>query len=84
MILEWHPEAWEQYTYWQTKNKKILRRVNELIKDIKRGPFCGLGSPEPLKHGLSGYWSRRIDNEHRLVYKCKGEAVIILSCRFHY
>jgi toxin YoeB len=84
MILSWAETAWEDYLYWQRTDKKILKRINVLIKDIKRQPFDGLGDPEPLKHNWSGYWSRRIDREHRLVYKIKNEALIIVQCRYHY
>ena len=77
-------ESWEDYLYWQVTNKNNLKRINELIKDIKRTPFSGIGKPEPLKHKYSGCWSRRIDNEHRLIYQVKDDEVIILKCRFHY
>ena len=77
-------EAWEDYLYWQSIDKKMLKRINELIKDIKRSPFAGIGKPEPLKHKYQGLWSRRIDNEHRIIYQVKEEEVIILKCRFHY
>jgi toxin YoeB len=84
MILSWAEKAWEDYLYWQQTEKKTLKRINVLIKDIKRQPFQGLGDPEPLKHNWSGYWSRRIDREHRLVYKVMDEAIIIVQCRYHY
>ena len=84
MILSWAEKAWEDYLYWQQSDKKILKRINTLIKDIKRQPFEGLGGPEPLKHNWSGYWSRRIDREHRLVYKVTDEAIVIVQCRYHY
>lgn len=84
MILSWAETAWEDYLYWQQTDRKILKRVNTLIKAIKRQPFEGLGDPEPLKHHWSGYWSRRIDREHRLVYKATDETVIIVQCRYHY
>ncbi|NHB92247.1 Txe/YoeB family addiction module toxin [Photorhabdus cinerea] len=84
MILSWVGMAWEDYLHWQQTDKKILKRINTLIKDIKRQPFDGLGDPEPLKHNWSGYWSRRIDREHRLVYKVTDEAIIIVQCRYHY
>ena len=70
--------------YWQQTDKKILKRINTLIKDIKRQPFDGIGDPEPLKHNWTGYWSRRINREHRLVYKIKGEYLTIAQCRYHY
>ena len=84
MILSWAENAWEDYLYWQQTDKKVLKRINTLIKDVKRQPFDGLGDPEPLKHNWSGYWSRRIDREHRLVYKVADEAIIIVQCRYHY
>ena len=84
MILSWTETAWEDYLYWQRTDKNILKRINALIKDIKRQPFKGLGDPEPLKHNWTGYWSRRIDREHRLVYKVTGESLIIVQCRYHY
>ena len=77
-------EAWDHYMYWQDIDKKIFRKINRLIKDCLRQPYRGLGKPEPLKHDLSGFWSRRIDNEHRLVYKFEDGVLRILSCRFHY
>ena len=77
--------AWHDYLYWQTEDKKILKKINDLIKDIKRSAFEGLGRPEPLKHQLQGYWSRRIDLEHRLVYQVEGKkTLIIIACRYHY
>jgi toxin YoeB len=84
MILSWAEKAWEDYLYWQTTDKKTLKRINTLIQDVKRHPFTGIGEPEPLKHNWSGYWSRRIDKEHRLVYKVAENAVIIVQCRYHY
>jgi toxin YoeB len=77
-------QAWEDYLYWQKTNKKTLRRVNTLIKEIERSPFEGMGKPEPLKHALSGYWSRRINEEHRIVYKASGDALYIAQLRYHY
>jgi len=76
--------AWEDYTSWQTDNKKILKKINELIKVIQRTPYEGIGKPEPLKFDLTGFWSRRIDQEHRLVYQVVGEDLLIYSCRYHY
>ena len=84
MIISWAALAWEDYLYWQKIDKKILKRINSLIKDIRRHPFEGIGDPEPLKHHWSGYWSRRIDREHRLVYKVSDKAIIIAQCRYHY
>ena len=84
MKLIFSDEAWEEYLYWQSRDKKIVKKINTLIKDIKREPFEGLGKPEPLKHQLSGYWSRRINEEHRLVYEIFEESVVLISCRYHY
>jgi len=84
MMLSWAKQAWEDYLYWQATDKKQLKRINTLITDIQRHPFSGLGDPEPLKHQWSGYWSRRIDKEHRLVYKVTDIAIIIAQCRYHY
>ena len=77
-------ESWEDYIFWKQTDKKMLRRINELLKDISRNPFSGIGKPEPLKRNLSGYWSRRIDKENRLVYFRETDAIVIVSCRFHY
>jgi toxin YoeB len=77
-------QAWEDYLYWQKTDKKLVNRINTLIKDIMRDPFDGIGKPEPLKHALSGYWSRRINDEHRIVYKFDGEALLIAQLRYHY
>ncbi|NUF48697.1 Txe/YoeB family addiction module toxin [Gilliamella sp. ESL0250] len=77
-------ESWSDYLYWQKTDKKMIKRINELLKDISRTPFSDLGKPESLKFNLSGYWSRRIDSEHRLVYKIENNCIIILSCRYHY
>ncbi len=76
--------AWEEYLYWQNTDKKLLKRINRLIKDIQRSPFKGIGKPERLKHGLSGYWSRRINDEHRIVYKCRDDVLLIAQLRYHY
>ena len=84
MILSWAEKAWEDYLYWQQTDKKTLKRINTLIKDIKRNAFEGLGDPEPLKHNWTGYWSRRIDRQHRLVYKVTDETIIVVQCRYHY
>ena len=84
MNLTWTEESWEDYVYWQQIDKKVLKKINTLIKDIKREPFGGIGKPEPLKHELAGYWSRRITDEHRLVYEVTDYTVIVISCRFHY
>ena len=84
MILSWAEKAWEDYLYWQQTDRKILQRINTLIKQITHEPFSGLGDPEPLKHHWSGYWSRRINREHRLVYKVTDSELIIVQCRYHY
>ncbi len=76
--------SWQDYTSWQSEDRKILKKINELIKDIKRKPYEGLGKPEPLKYDLAGLWSRRIDREHRLVYQIFGNDLLIYSCRYHY
>jgi toxin YoeB len=76
--------SWEDYTSWQSEDKKILKKINELIKDIHRTPYKGLGKPEPLKYDLAGLWSRRIDREHRLVYQVNENDILIYSCRYHY
>jgi toxin YoeB len=80
----WEDSAWDDYLYWQNTDRKMLNKVNELIKSCERTPFSGIGKPEPLKENLKGYWSRKIDKEHRLVYKVEGETIIISQCRFHY
>ena len=84
MRLSWEDEAWEDYLYWQGQDKKKLKRINALIKDIQRSPFEGIGKPEPLKENLSGMWSRRIDETNRIVYYEKDEGIIIIACRGHY
>jgi toxin YoeB len=84
MKLTFSTKSWEQYLYWQTTDKKILKRINLLIKDIQRTPYEGIGKPEPLKHGLSGYWSRRINDEHRIVYKQFDDSILIAQLRYHY
>ena len=84
MKIIFSEHAWEDYLYWQRSDKKILRRINGLIKEITRIPFQGIGKPEPLKHALSGYWSRRINDEHRIVYKVSEDAIHIAQLRYHY
>ena len=84
MKLLFSEQAWEDYLYWQKTDKKIVQRINVLIKEASRNPFEGTGKPEPLKHALSGYWSRRINDEHRFVYKPTGEALLIAQLRYHY
>lgn len=83
-MLLWSDEAWEDYLYWQTQDKKTLKRINLLIKDIQRNYFTGIGKPEPLKDNLAGYWSRRIDEKNRLVYIIQNGDIIISSCLGHY
>ncbi|MBV5278686.1 MAG: Txe/YoeB family addiction module toxin [Campylobacteraceae bacterium] len=77
-------QAWDDYVHWQANDQKIVKRINLLIKDIKREPFSGIGEPEPLKYNWSGYWSRRITLEHRLVYKVTDQMILIAQCRYHY
>lgn len=84
MILSWTQDAWEDYEYWQKTSKEKVKQISKLIKAIKRDQFEGIGKPEPLKHDLAGYWSRRIDQEHRLVYEVQDDAIIIVQCRYHY
>ena len=84
MVVTFSENAWEDYLYWQKTNKKILKKINILIKDIKRNPFEGKGKPEALKYDLAGLWSRRIDNEHRIVYQLKNDNLLIYACRYHY
>jgi toxin YoeB len=84
MKVKFHEEAWNEYLDWQQTDKAILKRINKLIRDIQRSPFEGIGKPEPLKHDLSGLWSRRITDEHRLVYSVAGDEATIVSCRHHY
>ncbi|KRU22017.1 Txe/YoeB family addiction module toxin [Psychrobacter piscatorii] len=82
--LAWTDAAWKDYLYWQTQDKKTLKRINKLITECKRNPFEGIGKPEPLKENLSGFWSRRIDDANRLVYAVDGNYLTIISCRYHY
>ena len=84
MKLIFSKNAWEDYVYWQTEDKKTLKKINALIKDIQKTPYEGIGKPEPLKFDLAGYWSRRIDLEHRLVYQVDDSDILIYACRFHY
>ena len=83
-ILAWTNESWSDYLYWQTQDKKTLKRINKLITDIKRSPFQGIGKPEPLRENLSGFWSRRIDEANRIVYAVDDKRLTIISCRYHY
>ncbi|KIG11229.1 addiction module toxin, Txe/YoeB family [Burkholderia sp. MR1] len=82
--IMWTAEAWESYVYWQGQDKKTLKRINQLIKDVQRSPFEGIGKPEPLKENLTGFWSRRIDETNRLVYEVVDTQINIVSCRYHY
>jgi len=82
--LAWTEEAWKNYTYWQTQDKKTLKRINKLINGTMRQPFEGIGKPEPLRENLSGFWSRRIDDTNRLVYAVDDNYITIISCRYHY
>ncbi|CDH32216.1 MULTISPECIES: Txe/YoeB family addiction module toxin [Xenorhabdus] len=84
MKITFSDSAWEDYLYWQQTDKAILKRINQLIKDIRRQPFEGIGKPEPLKHNLSGFWSRRITEEHRLIYAIEEDQIMIAACRYHY
>lgn len=84
MKLVFAEQAWEDYLFWQKNDKSLLKRVNLLIKEIQREPFEGIGKPEPLKHALSGYWSRRLNDEHRIVYKVADDSLLIAQLRFHY
>ena len=84
MLITFSSHAWEDYTTWLKEDRKMLLKINQLIKEIQRTPFDGIGKPEALKYDLAGYWSRRIDREHRLVYKIDNETLIILSCKYHY
>lgn len=84
MKIIFSKNSWEDYISWQTEDKKILKKINDLIRDIQRTPYQGLGKPEPLKYDLAGFWSRRIEREHRLVYQVIGDEILIYSCRYHY
>ena len=84
MKLVWDEDAWDDYLYWQTQDRKVLKRINNLLKDIQRNGNDGIGKPEALKHGFHGFWSRRITDEHRLVYKITSTEILIAQCRYHY
>lgn len=84
MKLIFADAAWEDYLYWQHQDKRRVERINKLIKEVQQAPFAGIGKPEPLKHALAGYWSRRITDEHRMVYKVDGDALWIVQLRYHY
>ena len=84
MNLIWNNEAWEEYLQWQKQDKKIVKKINEIIKDIKRNGNEGIGKPEPLGHELSGYWSRRITDKHRFIYKLTETSIVVIACANHY
>jgi len=83
-LLAWTEAAWEDYLYWQRQDRKTLKRIHKLIADVKRSPYSGLGKPEPLRENLAGFWSRRIDDTHRLVYAVDARCITIIACRYHY
>ena len=84
MQVLWHESGWDDYIWWQSQDKKTMKRINALIKDMQRTPYEGLGKPEPLKENLTGWWSRRIDEANRIVYRVKDNALVIAACRNHY
>ena len=84
MKIVFSSQSWEDYLHWQQTDRKLLKRIKELIKEVVRTPFGGTGKPEPLRHALGGYWSRRINDEHRLIYKVEGDSVLIAQARYHY
>lgn len=84
MIKIWSDQAWDDYLYWQNQDRRTLKRINQLIRDIERNAYEGIGKPEPLKYELQGFWSRRIDEEHRLIYRIQEDSIEIASCRLHY
>lgn len=84
MRIIWSESAWDDYLYWQANDKKMVNKINKLIKEIKRTPFAGTGKPEPLKFHWAGYWSRRVSQSDRLVYKVTKESILVAQCRFHY
>jgi toxin YoeB len=84
MKLIFAEAAWEDYLFWQQQDKRMVERINKLIKEVQREPFAGIGKPEPLKHALAGFWSRRITDEHRMVYKADGDSLLIAQLRYHY
>ena len=84
MKLIFSDEAWEDYLYWQEQDRRVVARINRLINETRRNPFKGTGKPEPLKHALAGFWSRRINDEHRMVYKVEEDALLIAQLRYHY
>jgi len=84
MKILFSTQAWQDYLYWQETDKKTVKKINDLIKDIARSPFQGLGKPEPLKHAFSGFWSRRISQEHRMIYRLEGDVIELAQLRYHY
>ncbi len=84
MLITFSKNAWEDYVYWQNTDRRILKKINALIKEISRNPYTGAGKPEALKHELAGFWSRRIDREHRLVYQVREGKILLYACRYHY
>jgi toxin YoeB len=84
MPIKFADQAWEDYLYWQAKDRAVLKRINLLLRKIQRSPFDGIGKPEPLKHQLAGFWSRRIDDEHRLIYAVQEDCILVAQCRYHY
>ncbi|HMQ74220.1 MAG: Txe/YoeB family addiction module toxin [Rhodoferax sp.] len=84
MKLVFADEAWEDYLYWQKQDRKMVERIHKLIQEVRRDPFSGVGKPEPLKHALAGFWSRRITDEHRMVYRVEGDSLLIAQLRYHY
>lgn len=84
MRISFTPQAWEDYQYWIEADRKMVRRLNRLIEDVIRHPFMGLGKPEPLRHELAGHWSRRLTDEHRLVYRVEDDVLLVVQCRYHY
>lgn len=84
MKLVFSDQAWEDYLYWQKQDRRMVERINKLVQEVKRDPFSGVGKPEPLKHALAGFWSRRITDEHRMVYRVEGDSLQIAQLRYHY
>ena len=84
MKLIFADPAWEDYLYWQKQDRKVLERINKLVQEVRREPFSGVGKPEPLRHALAGFWSRRITDEHRMVYRVEGDHLLIAQLRYHY
>ena len=84
MKIIFSERAWEDYLYWQETDRRLVARIHQLIRDIRREPFSGIGKPEPLRHAFEGYWSRRINDEHRIVYKIQGDSMLIAQLRYHY